>query len=103
MGTCFNALGQIDRNFDGQITVSDLFGTVSAIVNLPSGIMIDGLADSAIYRFLELSIESCTSNTAWLLSFMLWGVIIYVIARSLGYSDERAKKEYEDKKRDMGY
>jgi hypothetical protein len=103
MGACLNALVQFDRNLDGQITISDLFGTASAIVNFPVGFMLDGMESSAIYGFLELSSASCRSNTSLVISVMAWGLIIYAIVKSLGYSDERARQDYEDKKRDMGY
>lgn len=43
MGACLNALGQFDRNLDGQFTISDLFGTASSIVNFPAGILLDGV------------------------------------------------------------
>lgn len=103
MSACLNALGQFDRNFDGQITISDLFGTIKAFANLPAEIVIDSMAGSDIYRFLELSPESCTSNSSFVLSVLVWLVLGYFAVRIMGYSDERARQEHDEKRRDMGY
>lgn len=103
MSTCLNALGQFDRNFDGQITISDFFGTIKAFTNLPAEIVIDSMAGGDIYRFLELSLESCTSNSTFVLSVLIWLLLGYFAVRTMGYSDERARQEHAEKKRDMGY
>jgi hypothetical protein len=106
MSACLNALGQFDRNFDGQITISDIFGMLKAFTNLPAKIVIDAMEGNYIYRFLELSQESCTSNDSFVFSILSWLFLAYFavkILSYLGYSDERALQEYEKKKRDMGY
>lgn len=103
MGACLNAVGQFDRNFDGQISVSDIFGTIKVFANLPAEIVIDTMAGSDIYRFLELSQESCTSNSSLVLSIVVWLLLGYLAVQTIGYSDERASQEHEEKKRDMGY
>ena len=106
MSACLNAIGQFDRNFDGQITISDIIGTFKAFTNLPAKIVIDAMEGNYIYRFLELSQESCTSNFSFVLSILSWLFLAYFavkILSYLGYSDERARQEYEKKKRDMGY
>lgn len=103
MSACLNVLGQFDRNFDGQITISDLFGTIKAFANLPAEIVIDSMAGGDIYRFLELSQESCTSNSSFVLSFLVWLLLGYFVVRTMGYSDERARQEHDEKRRDMGY
>jgi hypothetical protein len=103
MSVCLNALGQFDRNFDGQITISDIFGTFKAFVNLPAKIALDAMEGSDIYHFLELSQESCTSNFSFVLSILSWLFLAYSAFKILSYSDERARQEYEKKKRDMGY
>lgn len=103
MSVCLNALAQFDRNFDGQITISDIFGTFKAFANLPANIVLDAMAGSNIYRFLELSQESCTSNFSYVSSILSWLFLAYFAVKMLGYSDERARQEYEKKKRDMGY
>lgn len=103
MGACLNSLKQFDRNFDGQITISDFFGTIKAFANLPAEIAIDSIEGSETYRFLELSQDSCTSNTSLFLSLVIWGILWYFFAQHTGDTDERARQEYEAKKRDMGY
>lgn len=103
MGACLNALGQFDRNFDGQLSISDIFGTIKAFANLPAEIVIDSMAGSDIYRFLELSQESCTSNSSLVLSIVVWLLLVYLAVQTMSYSDERASQEHEEKKRDMGY
>lgn len=103
MSLCLNTLGQFDRNFDGQITISDIFGTFKAFANLPAKIVLEAMEGSDIYRFLELSQESCTSNFSFVLSSLSWLFLAYSGVKILGYSDELAIQEYEKKKRDMGY
>lgn len=103
MSSCLNALGQFDRNFDGQITISDLFGTIKTFANLPAEIVIDSMAGGDIYRFLEMSPDSCTSNSSFVMSIVIWLLVGYFVAQTMGYSDERARKEHDAKKRDMGY
>lgn len=103
MITCLYELGQFDRNFDGHITISDIFGTIKAFANLPAEILIDSMSGGEIYRFLELSVESCTSNAAFFLSILIWIVLGYFAVKTMGYSNERARQKHEEKKRDMGY
>ncbi len=103
MSACLKALGQFDRNFDGQITISDILGTIKAFANLPAEIVIDSMAGGDIYRFLELSQESCTSNSSFVLSVLVWLLLGYFAVRTMGYSDERAQQEHCKKKRDIGY
>lgn len=103
MGTCLNALDQFDRNFDGQISIADILGTLKAFANLPAEIVIDSMAGSDIYRFFELSLESCTSNSSFVLSIVVWLMLGYLAVQTMGYSDDRARKEYDEKKREMGY
>ncbi len=106
MSICLATLGQFDRNFDGLITISDIWGTVKAVFYVPSSLVIEALHATGLGRFFELSPDSCESGASFLLSIVSWLVIGFfalLVLPAMGYSDAKARSDYGNKKRDMGY
>ncbi len=103
MGTCLNSLTVFDKNADGAFTLSDAISSFKAFVNLPMEIVLDSIDGSDVYRFFEINAQSCTSYTTIVMSCFLWFVVISWFSKLAQYTDQQARDDYEQKKRDMGY
>lgn len=103
MNTCLNSIGNFDKNLDGVITISDLSSSIKAVINLPLEIVFDLMETTEAYKFFEINHQSCTSNTTLVMSCILWvSAMTWLISR-VEYTDEQARIDYEQKKKDIGY
>lgn len=76
----------LDLNFDGQVTITDMWLLAERIACYPGNALIDFLVGTPIGDFLELTVFDGFGAFAWVVSVMAWLALLFLV---LGLIDQR--------------